>query len=132
MAAQLDKAKKVAGTYFRRTLWILLASLVLFSAGYYAWRTYAVSEGTRIGVLFKISKKGIVFKTYEGQLQLGGAQMMTQQSVWDFSAKNAGVYQKLQDMEGKTVKCHYREMINAFPWQGETNYIVYDAEMVKE
>ena len=132
MAAQLDKVKKVAGAYFRRTLWILLASLVLFSAGYYAWRTYTLSEGTRIGVLFKISKKGIVFKTYEGQLQLGGADIMNAQSVWDFSAKNAGVYEKMQDFEGKMVKCHYRVLVNAFPWQGDTNYIVYDAELVKE
>ena len=131
MAAQLEQAKKTAGKYLRRSLWVLLAGFILFSAGYYFWRTYPKSEGTRIGVLFKISKKGYVFKTYEGQLQLGGAQMMTQQSVWDFSAKNAGVYQKLQDMEGKAVKCHYEELVNAFPWQGDTDYIVYDAELVK-
>jgi hypothetical protein len=131
MAAQLEQAKKTAGKYLRRTLWVLLTSLALFTAGYYFWRTYPKSEGTRIGVLFKISKKGYVFKTYEGQLQLGGAQMMTQQSVWDFSAKNAEVYQKLQDMEGKSVKCHYKELVNAFPWQGDTDYIVYDAELAK-
>jgi hypothetical protein len=35
-------------------------------------------------------------------------------------------------MEGKMVKCHYRELVNAFIWQGDTDYIVYDAELMTE
>ena len=113
-------------------LGIAIVGFLVFGTGYYFWRTYPKSEGTRTGVLFKVSKKGYIFKTYEGQLHLGGSAMMTQQSVWDFSAKDNAVYQKLQQYEGKTVKCHYKELVNAFVWQGDTDYIVYDVEPVTQ
>ncbi|MBK8557678.1 MAG: 6-phosphogluconate dehydrogenase [Lewinellaceae bacterium] len=132
MSIQFDQAKQKAGKFLRRSLWVLFAAFLVFSAGYYFWRTYPKSEGTRTGILFKISKKGYVFKTYEGQLQLGGTSLMTQQSVWEFSAQNQAVYEKLQTMEGKPVKCKYKELVNAFPWQGDTNYIVYDTEELQE
>ena len=115
----------------RRVLLILLAVLILFGTGYYLYRTFPKSDGTRTGILFKISRKGYVFKTYEGQIHLGGSQLMNKQSIWEFSAKNRDVYQKMQELEGKMVKCHYKELIHAFPWQGDTNYIVYDAEEIK-
>jgi hypothetical protein len=57
--------------------------------------------------------------------------MMTPQSTWDFSAKDASVYSELQKYEGKNVKCYYREKVDAFPWQGDTDYIVYRVEMVQ-
>ncbi|MEY3194954.1 MAG: hypothetical protein RIQ78_1051 [Bacteroidota bacterium] len=57
--------------------------------------------------------------------------MMTPQSTWDFSAKDAAVYSELQKYEGKNVKCYYREKVDAFPWQGDTDYIVYRVEMVQ-
>lgn len=132
MSIQLEQAKKTAGKIARRTLWILSIGLVVFMAGYYIYRTYTISEGTRTGTLFKISKKGVMFKTYEGQLHLGGSAVMTQQSVWDFSAANGKVYDQLQQFEGKIVKCHYKQMVDAFPWQGETDYIVYEVEAVTQ
>ena len=122
--AQIDTAKTKTKTFLRRAAWILLVVGILASIGYYVARTYTVSEGNRTGLLFKISKKGIVFKTYEGQLHLGGSIQMSPQSVWDFSAKDASIYQKLQQFEGKNVSLHYNELVNPFIWQGETKYIV--------
>jgi len=127
----LEQAKQGTKKWLRRGLWIVLAGLLIFSAGYYFYRTYTISEGTRTGTLVKISKKGVVFKTFEGQLHLAGSMMMSQQSTWEFSAKNAEVYAKLQQFEGKTVRCHYRQQVDAFMWQGDTDYIVYEAEAVK-
>lgn len=131
MAIQTDQIKQSARKWFRRALWVILAVFLVFSAGYYFYRTYTVSEGSRSGTLFKISKKGIIFKTYEGQLHLAGSMMMSQQSTWDFSAQNSEVYEQLQQFEGKLVKCHYRQKVDPFPWQGDTEYIVYKAEAVK-
>lgn len=131
MSERLDQVKQKAGSILRRTLWIGFAAFLLFSIGYYVYRTYTISEGSRSGTLFKISKKGVMFKTYEGQLHLAGSVMMTNQSTWDFSALNASVYQELQKYEGKTVKCYYREKIDAFPWQGDTDYLVYRVEPVQ-
>ena len=131
MSAQFDHVKQKAGRVARRVLWMILAAFLVFGIGYYVYRTYTVSEGSRSGTLFKISKKGYLFKTYEGQLHLAGSQMITNMSTWDFSAKNAAVYAELQKYEGKLVKCHYKEKIDAFPWQGDTDYLVYKVEPVQ-
>ena len=131
MAIQLEQTKVKAKRIFRRTLWALLILGIIGSAGYYFMRTYTVSEGNRAGLLFKISKKGVAFKTYEGQLHLGGSIQMSDQSVWNFSAKDADIYQKLQQFEGKNVSLHYNELVNPFPWQGDTKYIVDGVQPVQ-
>lgn len=131
MSVQFDQVKQKAGRMARRTLWIVLAGLLVSGIGYYVYRTYTISEGSRSGTLFKISKKGVVFKTYEGQLHLAGSAMLTTQSTWDFSAADANVYTELQKYEGKNVKCYYKEKVDAFPWQGDTDYLVYRVEPVQ-
>lgn len=128
MAFNLEETKKTAKTIARRTLWLSLLLGVLALAGYYFYRTWVYSEGTRTGMLIKASRKGNILKTYEGQLHLGNSAMMTDQSVWNFSIKDKATYDMLQPLEGKNVKCHYKELKNAFPWQGETNYLVYKIE----
>lgn len=132
MSVQLDHVKQKARKAFRITAWSLLIAGILFSAGYYVYRTYVLSEGSRTGTLFKVSKKGIVFKTYEGQLHLAGSVMLTQQSTWDFSAKDASVYAELQKNEGKVLTLYYKEVTDAFPWQGDTDYIVYRVEVTQQ
>jgi hypothetical protein len=128
MAFSIEETKKKAGIAARRTLWFSLILGFFVLAGYYFYRTWEYSDGSRTGRLFKISRKGAVLKTYEGQLHLGGSAMMSDQSVWDFSVKNADIYDQVQKLEGKTVRCSYKELNHAFPWQGETNYIVYKVE----
>jgi hypothetical protein len=130
MAFNLEETKKTAQKAVRRTLWLSLLAGVLVFAGYYMYRTWEYSDGSRTGRLFKISRKGTMLKTYEGQLHLGGSAMMSDQSVWDFSVKNNAIYDQVQALEGKTVRCYYKELISAFPWQGDTNYIVYKVEEV--
>lgn len=131
MSVQLDQVKQKARRVFRVTMWSALVAGLLFAAGYYIYRTYTISEGTRTGILYKVSKKGVMFKTYEGQLLLAGSVMMTQQSTWDFSAQNGKVYEDLQRLEGKSIKCHYRQKVDAFSWQGDTDYIVYKVELAQ-
>lgn len=131
MNASLDQAKVKGRRIFRFISWALLILGIVFGIGYFIYRTYTISEGSRAGTLFKISKKGVVFKTYEGQLHLSGSVMLTTQSTWDFSAENAQVYQELQKYEGKNVKCYYREKVDAFPWQGDTDYLVYKVEPIQ-
>jgi hypothetical protein len=37
----------------------------------------------------------------------------------------------MQTLEGKNVRVHYKEMIDAFAWQGDTNYMIYNVEEIK-
>ena len=51
--------------------WASLTLLLAFVV-YYFICGITYSEGTRSGVLTKISKRGFVFKTFEGELNVGG------------------------------------------------------------
>lgn len=127
----IEETKAKAKSIGKKMAIILLVLSILTSAVYYMYRTWNLSDGTRTGVLFKISKKGVFFKTYEGQIHLGGSNIMSNQSVWDFSAKDESVYGEIQKFEGKNVKLHYKQLVDPFPWQGDTEYIVYKAEAVQ-
>lgn len=132
MNQQLENLKQKSKTILKRTLWISLIGLLLAAVGYFSYRNFNYSDGTRSGVLVKISRKGWVFKTYEGQLNLAGqGGMMTPQSMWEFSATGTA-FQQMQALEGKMVTLHYHEKKQAFPWQGDTNYIVDSAEAVSQ
>ncbi|MBK8347994.1 MAG: 6-phosphogluconate dehydrogenase [Saprospiraceae bacterium] len=127
----LEQTKQKAASFLKRLFWVLLIAFFAFSAAFYFYRTYTISEGTRTGILYKISKKGKLFKTYEGQLQLAGVTIMNKESSFEFSVENENIYSSMQNLEGKNVRLHYKQLINAFPWQGDTDYLVYKVEEVK-
>ena len=107
-----------------------LAFVTYFLMGHY-------SDGYRGGSLIKISQKGIVFKTMEGQLNVGtfldNGVNKPMSPIWDFSVKND---QKLFDslnhaiLTNQRVKLHYKEMFVKLPWRGENVYIVDEVELV--
>ncbi len=97
--------------------------------------SWTFSEGTRAGQLIKISKKGVVFKTNEGELNMGGLRVGASNdglegNLWQFSILDKDVLEKLQALEGKRVKLSYKERYKAMPWQGDTNYYVADVEVI--
>lgn len=130
--AEAGEQKK--GRFSRFFKWAALVLLVSFTA-YYFICGITYSEGTRSGVLTKISKRGYIFKTYEGELNVGGLNQgdgtIMPLSIFYFSVNNDDVYRLLEDSQGKKVVLHYKEVIHSFFWQGETNYFVYKASAVK-
>ncbi|MDX1349582.1 MAG: hypothetical protein R3279_05010 [Putridiphycobacter sp.] len=119
--------------FFKRVGFFAGIGVILFVVFYFLYSNYTYSEGTRTGYLIKTSKKGYVFKTYEGQLNLGG--FGTDKStglmgnVWDFSIEEEEMYRRIQSFEGEKVTVSYKEINRAMPWQGETNYFVYDIKL---
>lgn len=124
----VQKTKK----FLKKLLLFSLLGLVLFGAGYYVFANWTYSDGSRTGYLIKMSKKGYVFKTYEGQMNLGGFQTGDDANVigniWNFSVMDDALYKELEDLEGKKVTIRYKEHNRALFWQGDTNYFVYDVE----
>ncbi|MBK9734620.1 MAG: 6-phosphogluconate dehydrogenase [Saprospiraceae bacterium] len=110
---------------------MLLISGFVMAIGYYFYRTYTFSEGTRTGILYKISKKGNIFKTFEGQLQSAGTAIMNKESTFEFSVENEDIYKSMQSMEGKNVRLYYKQLNDAFFWQGDTDYMVFKVEEIK-
>ncbi len=126
-----EEIKTKAKSLGKKLLIMLSIAAVVLFAIYYFYRTYTFSEGTRSGILVKISKKGYMFKTYEGQLHIGGSSIMNAKSVFDFSVADEKTYLESQNLEGKDVKIHYQQKNNAFFWQGDTDYLVNKIELVK-
>lgn len=125
---QLEQAKQSAKKLGRRILWILFGTFLVACLGYFGYSQLSYSDGYRSGQLVKISRRGVLFKTHEGTLNLSPNGMMT---AWEFSVKNAEISKKLQDFEGKQVQVHYLQRYQVFFWQGETEYIVDGVELVK-
>ena len=85
-------------------------------------------EFVRSGELIKVSHKGILFKTWEGEISQGisGAQIFSF-SVLD-SEKN--VITDLKSMEGQYVQVSYKERYKTFPWWGDTRYFITSVKKV--
>lgn len=128
MATQLNQAKQTAKKIGRRILKISLGLFLLIIIGYFGYSQLSYSDGYRSGQLVKISRRGVIFKTHEGTLNLSPSGIMT---PWEFSVKNAEVAGQIQQLEGKLVQVHYVQRYQVFFWQGETEYIVDGVEPVK-
>ncbi|ALU74604.1 hypothetical protein [Tenacibaculum finnmarkense] len=104
---------------------ILIITLISFS--YYAFIYYVpYSKGVRSGELIKISYKGVVVKSWEGEISQGisGAQIFAF-SVQDNEKK---VIADLQKFQGRYVKITYKELYKTFSWLGDTKYFVTNVE----
>lgn len=104
--------------------------LIVFSLGGGCIRfgriTY--SEGERTGIVSKFSRKGLFFKTHEGDLLQGGLEMGGVPQSWGFSADNPETIEKVQKAQRSGRRCtlHYKEQLLKQFWRGETKYFVID------
>ncbi len=116
-------------------LFIFLA--VVFGIIYYLTFGY-YSEGKRGGFVSRLSNKGYLFKTYEGELRMGGFLEgdggTMNSSEWSFSvsSKNKGAISKLEDAikNGHRVSLTYEEKFFTLPWNGDTKYFVTEVEVM--
>lgn len=130
----LEEGKKSFGKTIRKWLLYLLLLVAVGSAGYLWVSNWTYSDGSRSGFLIKISRKGVVWKTYEGQLNLGGVQSGDEGligNIWAFSVPKRDVYEKLEQYEGRKVRLLYRQVYKNMPWQGKTDYFVYDVTPIE-
>ena len=121
----------------KKLLLIVLIIVVLISGYILIVSNFHYSEGTRTGYLSKFARKGYVFKTYEGDLYMGGASADNNSLInnqWSFSvpSNTEGVIDSLVKLEGKIVKLHYYQVMKNMPWQGDTEYFIHKAEFVRE
>ena len=128
----IDSGVAKAKKFTRRLFWSLLGLAILAVIGFFLWGNYTYSEGTRAGDLIKISKKGYLFKTHEGQLKLGGIDLENTEEglsdTWSFSVINKDIVQQLEKLQGKKVVLRYKEINYSMPWQGDTDYFIVSVE----
>ena len=132
----LRNAKTVMIKWIKRIFIIaIIAVIAVFSFSY--WGTY--SEGVRSGMVVKISKKGWVFKTYEGQLNLQtfGANkspnLVSESFEFSVESDQEAVIKALEEasLSGERVSLKYEERLAKFFWRGDTKYFVTEVERLK-
>ncbi len=112
----------------KKILFIILGAILMLLLAYYAFVSFVpYSEGTRAGELIKFSNKGVIFKTWEGEISQGisGAQIFTF-SVLD---QEAAVIEKLKEYQGKYVNVTYEERFDTFLFWGDTKYFIEDVTL---
>jgi hypothetical protein len=111
----------------KKTLFGILGGILLLFIAWFAFIYFVpYSEGTRSGELIKFSKKGVISKTWEGEISQGisGAQIF-QFSVLD---NNQEAIEALQENEGNYVRLKYVERYATFFFWGDTKYFITEVE----
>jgi hypothetical protein len=116
----------------------LIILAVLGVLAYFAFGSY--SDGAQAGTLVKLGKKGVLFKTYEGELNTymfvsdDAAASAAITTLFAFSVRDSeeDALRIMQEalLSGKRVKLYYREKYFKALWNGDTRYFVYKAEML--
>jgi hypothetical protein len=116
-----------------RSLFVFIG-LLLLAAVAWVWLTlnWSYSEGERAGYIQKLSRKGWLCKTWEGEVA-----MVTMPGAipdrFEFSVRDDAVAAKINSMAGQRVVLIYEQHkfvpTNCF---GETEYFVTDARAVNE
>jgi hypothetical protein len=114
-----------------RRKWLLLPlSLVLLPVLIFAlwtWVTlgYVYAEGNRAGFMQKLSKKGWLCKTWEGELAMVNLPGSVTPQIFHFTVRNDSIAHLLQQHLGKQVSITYEEH-RGIPTScfGETSHFV--------
>ena len=118
------------GKLFKVFIWLLLIPVLLFAL--YTWGAlkWVYSSGERVGYVQKLSEKGFVCKTFEGELVLV-SMPGTQAEKFLFTVKDPEVAKKINESIGKRVSLTYEEH-KGIPSScfGETSYFVQNVSVM--
>ncbi len=116
---------------FFKWMSIILIPILLFIVYTFFTLHWVYSSGERVGFVQKISQKGFICKTYEGE-QVLVTVPGTQAEKFYFTAKNEAIYNKINDTNGQRVRLIYKQHkwipTSCF---GDTEYFVYDVKVLK-
>jgi hypothetical protein len=123
-----SKIKRKARKIFRWFISLIIIILVIF---FYLKYFYTYSDGYRAGLLQKFSRKGTIFKTYEGELVLssvsgssGENSTVIASEKFYFSVKSDSLAARLDTLQGRSVIVHYRQKNAPVFWRGDSPYLV--------
>jgi hypothetical protein len=116
--------------FLKYFIWILLIPIALFALYTWASLTWVYSSGERAGYVQKLSQKGWLCKTYEGELVLV-SMPGTQAEKFAFTIRDKNIAKKIDETVGKRVRLVYEEHkgipTNCF---GDTSYFVQEVHLL--
>lgn len=113
---------------------IVIVIIALAVMAFLYFGTY--SEGTRAGIIMKVSKKGTIFKTWEGQMNLEtfGAvktdNIVSETFTFSIEKGNQQLIDELNAaaLSGDRVNLKYKERYIKVSWRGESKYFAVGVE----
>lgn len=118
----------------------VIASIVMVGAIGIGILDPEYSTGERVGQLTKFSRKGLICKTWEGELLMGGLKKQTTYTstgngenvatqnmvanTFEFSVTDPKVIAELQKQMGANIKLSYTERMGLRPCQRDTGYVI--------
>lgn len=117
-----------------RFLYVFFFLLVLIMGALIYWKYFfTYSDGYRAGLLQKFSRKGNIFKTYEGEMILSSIQsnknVPLASEKFIFSVADQQIAQRLDSLQGKLVVVHYLQKNGKLPWRGDTEFLVTEVRL---
>ncbi len=131
-----QKVKRKTMSFVKKAIIVLVVlGLAVFS--FFYWATF--ESGIMAGKVLRITEKGILFKTYEGKLNLEtfgalkGASPIAESFDFSVEGSEKGVIKALEEvaLSGERVNLHFKKRYATFPWRGETRYFITEVERVK-
>ena len=118
----------------KRFFYLFLLLLAIFLGALIYWKYFfTYSDGYRAGLLQKFSRKGNIFKTYEGEMILSSIQsnknVPLASEKFIFSVNDQLIAQRLDSLQGKLVVVHYMQKNGKLPWRGDTEFLVTEVRL---
>ncbi|MEI9945526.1 MAG: hypothetical protein WDN26_15075 [Chitinophagaceae bacterium] len=112
--------QKKASRFFTK-VFIIILLVAAFAVYWFYFNKYG--NGERKGTLIKITHKGNVFKTDEGEMWLSCRQTMNPEKFY-FSVTNDSIANVLKNLQDECVQVTYAQYRATLPWRGDNKYIV--------
>jgi len=111
---------------------ILVLGLLLFAGYLWSMLTWSYSSGERAGWVQKLSKKGYICKTWEGEMAMVSLPGSIPEKFL-FTVHDEQVAQRLHAVMGKRVSLEYEEHIG-LPTScfGDTRHFVTDVRVIED
>jgi hypothetical protein len=120
-----------ASKFLKSLIILVVTATALFALYIYGALSWSYSTGERAGFLQKVSNKGWICKTWEGELSLV-AIPGNEQEKFLFTVRDEAVAQKVNAAAGKRVTLNY-EQHKGLPSScfGDTEYFVVDVKPIE-
>lgn len=120
-----------ANKFLKSLIILLVTAIALFGLYIYGALSWSYSTGERAGFLQKVSNKGWVCKTWEGELSLVAVPGAAPEKFL-FTVRDEAVAKKVNEAAGKRVTLNY-EQHKGLPSScfGDTEYFVVDVKPIE-
>jgi hypothetical protein len=120
-----------ANKFLKSLIILLVTAIALFGLYIYGALSWSYSTGERAGFLQKVSNKGWICKTWEGELSLVAMPGAAPEKFL-FTVRDEAVAKKVNEAAGKRVTLNY-EQHKGLPSScfGDTEYFVVDVKEIE-